>query len=74
MSGDPYNLRIGIRPEEQENPLLLPYISVFAVTYMHLSSSVYVGTSQPAGLWLTQKEVDDFRDRNYQTGVTRKNR
>ena len=38
--GDPYNLRIGIWPEELADPLSLPYISVFVTTFeMMLSTS-----------------------------------
>lgn len=64
MAGDPYNLRIGIRPEERENyPWNLPYISVFASTYDALSSSSisYIGTGMPR---YTQDELDATQDSN----------
>lgn len=64
MSGDPYNLRIGIRPEELEDyPWRLPYISVFAITHEAISSSSWImGTGMPQ--WYTQEQVDAIQDSN----------
>jgi hypothetical protein len=70
MEGDPYNLRVGIRPEELINyPWNLPYVSVFAVTFEALSSSSmsFIGTTSMQR-W-TQDEVDTIQDSNARRGT-----